>query len=113
MGTALRLAGEASGNEVVKSELGGGARVVESGGGLSDALAESSLMPGTVVRMLKTGERTAEVDAMAHNVADHLEQETETAIKQMAVSIAPVAVVIAGIIVALMVLSFYADFYSF
>jgi type IV pilus assembly protein PilC len=113
MGTSLKLAGEASGNEVVDRELGGGARKVEAGGSLSDALGDSSLMPGTVIRMLKTGERTGDVDTMAHNVADHLEQEAETSIKQMAVTITPVAVVIAGIIVAIMLLSFYSNLYSF
>lgn len=113
MGTSLRLAGEASGNEVVERELGGGARKVEAGGSLSDALGDSSLMPRTVIRMLKTGERTGDVDSMAHNIADHLEQEAETSIKQMAVSITPVAVVIAGIIVVMMLLSFYSNLYSF
>lgn len=113
MGTSLRLAGQASGNAVVEQELGGGARAVERGGSLSDALSRSSMMPGTVLRMLQTGERTGDVDAMAHNVADHLELEAETTIKQTAVAITPVAVVIAGIIVAMMVLGFYANLYSF
>ncbi|MFO8081922.1 MAG: type II secretion system F family protein [Armatimonadota bacterium] len=112
-GTALRLAGQASGNAVVERELGGKASAVEAGESLADALEGSALMPGTVIRMLKTGEQTGDVDAMAHNVAEHLEMETETSIKQMAVSITPVAVVIAGIIVALMVLGFYANLYSF
>jgi len=113
MGTSLRLAGEAAGNEVMGRELGGAARVVEAGGSLSDALEASSLIPSTVLRMLKTGEHAGEVDAMAQNVADHLELEAQTAIKQMAVSLTPLAVVIAGIIVAVMVLSFYANLYSF
>ena len=113
MSTSLRLAGEASGNEVLKSEVADGARSVEGGGSLSDALSGSSLMPGTVLRMLKTGETTGEVDAMAHNVANHLEQEAETSIKQMAVTITPVAVLIVGIIVAVMVIGFYTDLYSF
>lgn len=113
MGTSLRLAGQASGNEVVNRELGGGAKTVESGGSLSDALSGSSLMPGTVLRMLRTGELTGDIDAMAQNVADHLEQEAQTSVKQMAVTITPVAVIIAGIIVAVMVISFYGGLYSF
>ena len=113
MGTALRLAGQASGNAVVNRELGGGAKTVEGGGSLSDALSGSSLMPGTVLTMLKTGERTGDVDAMAHNVAGHLEQEARTSVKQMAVSITPVVVIIAGIIVLVMALSFYTNLYSF
>ena len=113
MGTALRLAGQASGNAVVESDLGGRARLVDEGRSLSEALVGSSLLPGTVLRMLKTGETTGEVDAMAHRVAGHLEQEAQTALKQMAVAITPIVVVIAGIIVAVMVISFYVDFYAF
>ncbi len=113
MGTSLRLAGQASGNEVVARELGGGAGAVEAGAGLAEALGKSSVMPNTVLQMLRTGEHTGEVDAMAHNVADHLEVEAQTAIKQMAVTVTPVSVVIAGVIVALMLLSFYGGLYSF
>ena len=113
MGTSLRLAGQASGNEVVARELGGGAGAVESGASLAEALGKSSLMPRAVLQMLRTGEHTGEVDAMADNVADHLEVEAETALKQMAVTVTPIAVVIAGIIVALMLLNFYGGLYSF
>lgn len=113
MGTSLRLAGQAAGNEAVGRQLAAGAEAVEAGGSLSEALGKSALMPKTVLRMLQTGERTGDVDAMAHNVADHLELEAQTAIKQMAVTVTPVSVVIAGIIVALMLLSFYGNLYSF
>ncbi|MGI5818828.1 MAG: type II secretion system F family protein [Armatimonadota bacterium] len=113
MGTALRLAGQASGNAIVERELGGRARRVEAGASLTEVLSESPLMPATVLSMFRTGERTGDVDAMAHNVADHLEREAETAIRQMVVAITPVAVLIAGIIVALMVVGFYANLYSF
>lgn len=113
MGSSLRLAAKAAGNEVVARELGGGARAVEAGGSLSEALGKSRLMPRTVLSMLKTGEHTGEVDAMADNVANHLELEAQTALKQMAVAITPIAVVIAGIIVAVMVIGFYGGIYSF
>lgn len=113
MGTAMRLAGEAAGNEAVRRDLTAYAGEVEGGGSLSSAFERSSLMPESVRRMLATGELTGDVDAMAEKVAAHLEQEAETSIHQFAVSLTPVAVVIAGIIVAVMVISFYADLYSF
>ena len=58
-----------------------------------------------------TVEDTGDIDKMAHNVADHFEEEAQTAIKQMAVSITPVAVLIAGVIVAIMAISFYTGGY--
>jgi type IV pilus assembly protein PilC len=113
MGSSLRLAGEASGNEVIARKIEGVARAVEAGGGLSDALRKTALMPGTVLQMLATGERTGEVDAMADHVANHLEMEAQTAVSAMAVAIMPIAVVIAGIIVAVMAISFYGGLYAF
>ena len=113
MGTALRLAAEASGNEVIRRQFGGGATKLERGGKLSEVLSEGGLMPRAVLGMFRTGEQTGEVDAMAHKVADYLEQEAQTSIKQVAVSLAPVAIIIAGIIVAIMVISFYSGLYSF
>lgn len=110
MGTAVRLAGEAAGNEAVRRDLARNAGQIDAGKSLSDALADSSLLPGSAKAMLRTGERTGAVDAMAEKVADYLEGEAETAIHQAAVSIMPVAVVIAGIIVAVMVISFYTGY---
>jgi type IV pilus assembly protein PilC len=111
MGTSLRLAGEAAGNRAVARELTRNVAKVEGGGKLSEALGESPLIPRMVVRMLSTGEDTGEIDKMAHNVADHFEEEAQTAIKQMAVSITPVAVLIAGVIVAIMAIGFYTGGY--
>jgi len=85
---------------------------VERGGKLSDALAEAPLVPRMLVRMLRTGEDTGDVDSMAHQVADHFEQEAQTAVKQMAVSITPVAVLVAGVIVGIMAISFYTGAFS-
>ena len=113
MGTAMRLAGEAAGNEAVRRDLTAQASEVERGASLTSAFEESRLMPGSVLAMLRTGELTGDVDSMAANVAEHLEAEAQTSIKQLAVSITPVAVILAGIIVAFMVISFYADLYSF
>jgi len=111
MGSSLRLAAEASGNLAIERELAAGIAKVEGGGKLSEALAESPLIPRMVVRMLRTGEDTGDLDQMAHRVADHFEEEAQTAIKQMAVSITPIAVLIAGAIVLLMALSFYTGAY--
>ncbi|MEA3401410.1 MAG: type II secretion system F family protein [Armatimonadota bacterium] len=110
MGTSVELAGEAAGNEAVRRELQPAVRKLEEGQRLSEALSESSLMPSTVLTMLKTGERTGDIDGMAQNVANHLQREAETSVKQLAVTLAPIAVIIAGVIVALMLLSFYTGY---
>ncbi len=110
LGTSVRLAGDAAGNAKIRHELTRNAAQIDAGGSLSEALEGSPLIPRTVLTMLKTGERTGDIDTMAHNVADHLEREAETSTKQLAVSLTPVAVLIAGVIVAVMLLSFYTGY---
>ncbi len=110
LGTAVRLAGDAAGNAKVRDELTRNVGQIDGGASLSEALAGSALMPRTVLTMLKTGERTGDIDGMAQNVADHLEREAETSTKQLAVSLTPVAVLIAGVIVAIMLLGFYTGY---
>ena len=112
LGRSLRVAAETTGNRALEHELVRGASEVERGGKLSDALAEAPLVPRMLVRMLRTGEDTGDVDSMAHQVADHFEQEAQTAVKQMAVSITPVAVLVAGVIVGIMAISFYTGAFS-
>jgi len=110
LGTSVRLAGDAACNAKVRHELTRNVAQIDGGGSLSEALEGSPLVPRAVLTMLKTGERTGDIDGMAHNVAEHLEREAETSTKQLAVSLTPVAVLIAGVIVAIMLLSFYTGY---
>jgi len=65
-----------------------------------------------VVRMLRTGEDSGELDRMAQAVAEHYEMEAETAIKQMAVTITPLAVLLAGVIIGAMFIGGFLNLYS-
>ena len=112
MGSALRLAAAAAGNAVVADELTRGAAKVDAGGKLSDALEQAPHVPRTVVRMIRTGEDSGEIDRMAHNVAEHYEMEAQTAIKQMAVTITPIAVLIAAVIIGMMYIGSFLQIYS-
>ena len=65
-----------------------------------------------VLSMLRTGEETGNLEATMNHVAAYYEDETRTAIRQMAVAIVPVAVVLAAIVVGIMVINFYMGLYS-
>lgn len=113
MGTSMRLAGEAAGNEVVRRDLTAYASEVDDGASLAEAFAKSQLMPASVLQVLQTGELTGDLDAMAQSAAAHLELEAETSVKQLAVSITPLAILVAAVVVGLMLASFYTGLYSF
>ncbi|MCD6361161.1 MAG: type II secretion system F family protein [Armatimonadetes bacterium] len=112
MGTALRLAAEAAGNAELERELKRVAGRVDRGERLSVALEDAGGVPRTVIRMIRTGEDSGEVDRMAENIAGHFEMEAETAIKQMAVTITPVAVLIAAVIVGVIFIGGFMNIYA-
>ncbi len=112
MGTSLRLAAQACGNAVIGAELERAADKVDAGARLSEALATSPHVPKTVLRMIQTGEETGEVDRMASNVATHYEMETQTAIKQAAVTITPIMVVLIAVIVGVMYIGTFMRVYG-
>ena len=112
LGTSLRLAAQACGNEVIGDDLERSADKLDAGARLSDVLAESPHVPKTVLRMMRTGEDTGEVDVMAGNVADHYEMETQTAIKQAAVTITPIMIVLIAIIIGVMYIGGFMRVYG-
>lgn len=112
LGTAVRLSADATGNDYLRERLSAAGHI-DTGGSLADALERSGVLPATVLSMIRTGERTGDLDILAHNVAAHLELEARTAISQLAVTLTPAAIIIAGVIVGIMVISFYAGLYAF
>lgn len=112
MGSSLRLAAAAAGNAAIESELQAVAMKVDAGERLSNALEEATGIPRTVIRMIRTGEDSGEVDRMAEHVAEHYEMEAQSAIRQMAVTITPIAVLIAAVIIGVMFIGGFMNIYS-
>ena len=107
---ALRLAGDATANARIQSTAVLAAPIVARGGKLSEGLARAGMLDDLVLRMLQTGEETGHIDEMMDKVADYYEAESETAIKQMSLLIVPLAVIVAGIVVVIMLIKFYMGY---
>jgi type IV pilus assembly protein PilC len=107
MAHALRLSGEATANAHLKQIAYRAADGVQTGGGLTEALSKAGLDDTMVLSMLRTGEHTGDIETTMVHVAEYYEDEAQTATKQMAVAIIPIAVIIAGIAVGAMMLRFY------
>lgn len=112
MSKALRLAGEATANARLRQIADKAAAKAQAGTGLTTAMAEAGLADNMVLSMLRTGEHTGDLEETLTHVAEYYESEAETAAKQMAVAIVPVAVILAGLVVGAMVLQFYGQLYG-
>lgn len=93
---ALRVTGEAIGNEAFKQVLEQAALDVKNGQPLSAAISKSELFPGIVPQMLGVGEETGQTDQVLIKVADFYEEEVDALIDGISSVIEPVMIVIMG-----------------
>ena len=80
---------------------------VRHGGKLSEALSASSSLPPMAVRMLRLGEETGQLPALAGRVADFYEAKLQRSLDRIVAIIGPLAIisisaVVGGLIVSVM-----------
>lgn len=102
---ALRVTGEAIGNEAYKEVLHKAVDDVKSGKQLSSALEAANIFPAIVPQMLAVGEETGQTDIILVKVADFYEEEVDAAIEGISSIIEPVMIVVMGGLVGLIAVS--------
>jgi type IV pilus assembly protein PilC len=102
---ALRVTGEAIGNEVYKEVLTKAVEEVKGGKQLSGALAQANVFPAIVPQMLAVGEETGQTDTILVKVADFYEEEVDASIEGISSIIEPVMIVVMGGLVGLIAVS--------
>lgn len=102
---ALRVTGDAIGNEAFREELAIAADGVKNGKQLSSMLGNSKLFPAIIPQMLSVGEETGQTQEVLEKVADFYEEEVDTAIDGISSIIEPVMIVIMGSMVGLIAAS--------
>lgn len=102
---ALRVTGEAIGNEAYKEVLQKAIEEVKGGKQLSGALEEAKIFPPIVPQMLAVGEETGQTDIILVKVADFYEEEVDAAIEGISSVIEPVMIVVMGGLVGLIAVS--------
>lgn len=96
---ALRVAAEASGNEVLRRSLEASQTALREGETLSSALAASGFFPGGFVQALRAGEESARVDAMLRDLAGLYRLELESRLATFTAALEPLVMSFIGLIV--------------
>jgi general secretion pathway protein F len=78
---------------------------VRQGGKLSDALADSAVLPAMAVRMLRLGEETGQLPMLARRVAEFYESKLQRNLERVVGVIGPVAIVTISIVVGGLIVS--------
>ena len=78
---------------------------VRHGGKLSDALAETSVLPGMAIRMLRIGEETGQLPMLSGRIAEFYEAKLQRALDRIVGIAGPLAIITISIVVGGLIVS--------
>jgi type IV pilus assembly protein PilC len=108
----LDLTKEAVGNAAFAEDLQHVRESIERGEGLEKPLRQSKVVPPIVTDMLATGEESGALDRVSLQMAVIFEKEVEAAVNAFKSLIEPVMILVLGVVVLFLVLSFFWPYIS-
>jgi general secretion pathway protein F len=102
---ALRLAAQTVQNLPMREALRRAAVRVREGGGIARALAASDVFAPVTVRLIASGEKSGELDAMLQQAARQQQREVDAALATMTAVLGPVVILMVGGLVLFIVLA--------
>lgn len=93
---ALRSAADTAGNIVVRRQLEEAGTRIAAGEALSRAIADATLFPPLLVRMLHVGEQSGTLDAALGHLGRYYERKLEESIARLQAAIEPLLTVLLG-----------------
>ncbi|MFA4015203.1 MAG: hypothetical protein RUDDFDWM_000281 [Candidatus Fervidibacterota bacterium] len=115
-GRSLELAGKASGSRLLEASCMHASKLAREGKRMSEALMVSlkgsvAIQP-TTMQMLSTAETTGRLDELLQNLANRYEQEAFVGLRQCAIAIGVLMLLVAAVIIGAIVISFYTGYYK-
>lgn len=109
---AIKSAAETCGNTYLGNRIIRAIPRITAGGGIVESMRDTNVFPPMVMSMLGTGEQTGSLDQTMDHVAEYYEQESVVRLHQTSVTIGIIALLIAGLIVAIDVIGFWKGYGS-
>lgn len=103
--SALGLAKEVIGNQVLAHCVADTTEDVKRGRGLAEPLGSRGLFPRLALQMIKVGEESGKLEPMLAKVADLYDRETRATVQRMLTLIEPLMIIGLGVIVAGIIMS--------
>ena len=103
---------ELANNQVIAKSLAQVALEIESGKNLTQSFSSTGIFPPLVIRMLKVGEATGNLDTALRNVSYFYDRDVKDSIKKIQVMIEPVMTVILGLLLGWVMLSVLSPIYD-
>jgi general secretion pathway protein F len=103
--TALNIATETIGNQVLRNALASVAPSVKEGGRLVDALSATGIFEPIAINLVRVGEETGRIGPMMLELANILNREVETGIRRTLTLIEPLLIIVLGLLIAGIIVS--------
>jgi type IV pilus assembly protein PilC len=110
VGSALKIAGDSSGNAVVRNAAYRAVPGAERGMLVSEALRSSGHFPPMALDMLRTGETAGSIDMMMDKVGEFYESEAKVKSHMVAMIFSVVVLLLVGLLVLKVMLEFYGGY---
>jgi type IV pilus assembly protein PilC len=85
---------------------------IQNGRGISESLAKHPVFPELIVDMMSAGEQTGKLDEMMTRIADHLDEEVETALSGLTSMIEPIIIVFLGVVIGTIVICMFLPIFK-
>jgi type IV pilus assembly protein PilC len=103
----LDIVADTAGNRVIAGVVRGSRDSVRSGNMLSEPLAQSSVFPPMVVKMIAIGERSGALEVLLEKIAEFYDGQVKAAVKGLTSMIEPILITVMGVMVGGVVLSVF------
>ena len=104
---SLEIVGKTAGNAVIEKAVESVRRGIKEGENIADPLAKSGAFPPMVVRMIKVGEQTGELEKMLTKIADFYEDQVDAAVSGLTSLIEPLIIGVLGIVIGGIVIAMF------
>lgn len=99
-------------NQVIARSMEQVIREIESGKNLTQSFQHTGIFPALVIRMLKVGEATGQLDMALLNVSYFYDRDVKDSIKKVQVMIEPTMTIILGVLLGWVMLSVLGPIYD-
>jgi general secretion pathway protein F len=101
----LRITTTTLTNQIMAEGLRAASESLKSGGGLSNPLAATGLLPPLALQLIRLGEETGDLQPMLHKIADIYDEEVRTAVQRLLALLEPLLIITLGLLVAGIIVS--------
>lgn len=105
--SGLELSGKTVGNYCIRKKISSALAHVKSGKTLTEAFQRARAIPGALMTMIATGEKSGTLGKMLHDAAEVLDKKVDMALEALAKLFEPAVIIIMGGVVLFIALAFF------